>query len=340
MGDGRKLKHDVLELLRIRAVQQVEKGESPEAVMKALGLTRGCIYRWLAQYRSGGVKALLAKPLDGRPQKLNEEEVRWVAETLLSRCPLQMGFVHALWSREMVSEAIRGKYGKKLSITSVVRLLKRLGLEHRKPLFRAFQQNPALVQGWADREYPLLRRMACRENADIFFADETRVLAPFCKGAMKGGIPALRTRGGRLYISMLSAVSARGKVWFMVRRGSPDADGFCDFLGRLLHNRSRALFLVLDGYPLHRSAKVRRFVRSTGGALQLFFLPPHPPGGEGGLEARRGARKGHRFDADQPDWPGLSGWSAWGTGVSGTPGSSRAKQVTSTKDTKTPERPS
>jgi hypothetical protein len=36
--DGRKLKHSVLEALRIRAVQQVEQGESPEVVIMALGI--------------------------------------------------------------------------------------------------------------------------------------------------------------------------------------------------------------------------------------------------------------------------------------------------------------
>ncbi|MBZ0156186.1 MAG: IS630 family transposase [Alphaproteobacteria bacterium] len=321
MEDGRKLKHDVLELLRIRAVLQVESGESPEAVIKALGLTRGCIYRWMAKYREGGIRALKAKPLDGRPLKLSEEEVRWVFETLLSRCPLQLEFAHALWSREMVSDMIRERYGIKLSITSVGRLLKRLGLEHRKPLLRAFQQNPALVQEWVDREYPTLKRMALRDDAEIFFADETRVLTPFCRNTTKGGAPALRTRGGRFSISMLSAISSRGKVWFILRRGTTNANGFCDFLGRLLHNRSRKIFLVLDGYPVYRSSKVRKFVLSAGGALRLFFLPPYSSG--------IGDRTGHPYYTE---------WPVWGIGRGGLLRSSRVKNGSSAKDTGAPAR--
>jgi hypothetical protein len=42
--DGRKLKHDTLEELRIRAVKQVEAGESPEIVIQALGFHRSSIY--------------------------------------------------------------------------------------------------------------------------------------------------------------------------------------------------------------------------------------------------------------------------------------------------------
>lgn len=37
---------------------RVEAGESPEVVMKALGLTRPRIYEWRAKCREGGIEAL------------------------------------------------------------------------------------------------------------------------------------------------------------------------------------------------------------------------------------------------------------------------------------------
>jgi transposase len=69
--DARKLDHATLEALRIRAVRSVQDGESPEAVARALGVTPRAMYRWLALYRGGGWNALKAKPLAGRPPKLN-----------------------------------------------------------------------------------------------------------------------------------------------------------------------------------------------------------------------------------------------------------------------------
>ena len=56
--DGRKLRHEALEQLRINAVLRVEAGESPEVVIKAIGFERACIYRWIAKYRFGGIDAL------------------------------------------------------------------------------------------------------------------------------------------------------------------------------------------------------------------------------------------------------------------------------------------
>jgi len=58
-NDGRKLGRQTLEELRIRALQRVEAGESPETVIAALGLTRPRIYEWIAKYREGGVEALV-----------------------------------------------------------------------------------------------------------------------------------------------------------------------------------------------------------------------------------------------------------------------------------------
>jgi transposase len=73
--DGRKLSHATLEAIRIRAVRQVEKGQSPEDVIRALGFCRACIYNWIAKYCEGGVDALRAKPVPGRPPKLNGRQL-------------------------------------------------------------------------------------------------------------------------------------------------------------------------------------------------------------------------------------------------------------------------
>ena len=69
--DGRKLDHKTLEQLRIRAVRQIEQGAHPEDIAQALGMTRAAVYSWLAKYRQGGLEALRAKPVPGRPPTLS-----------------------------------------------------------------------------------------------------------------------------------------------------------------------------------------------------------------------------------------------------------------------------
>jgi transposase len=63
----------------------------------------------------------------------------------------------------------------------------------------------------------------------------------------------------------------------MVVPGKVAAAQFCEFLRRLVYKAPRPIFLILDGHPVHRSAKVKDFVKSLDGKLELFFLPPYSP---------------------------------------------------------------
>src|SRR5271165_5339776 len=121
--DARKSDHATLEALRERAVRRVHEGESPEVVARVFGIGRTAIYRWLAEYRRGGWGALKAKPLFGRPPKLDGKKLQWVYSMVTQKNPLQLKFVFALWTREMVAKLIKDKFGVTLSANSVGRLL-------------------------------------------------------------------------------------------------------------------------------------------------------------------------------------------------------------------------
>lgn len=69
----------------------------------------------------------------------------------------------------MILELIRQKFNVKLSEVSAGRLMKRLGFSPQRPLYRAWQQNPALAKAWRAQEYPKIAARAKREGAMIFF---------------------------------------------------------------------------------------------------------------------------------------------------------------------------
>lgn len=71
-SDARCLDHQVLQALRERAVVAVEKGYTVDHVAAIFGLNRRTIFRWIADFRVGGMEALLARPIPGRPRKKDQ----------------------------------------------------------------------------------------------------------------------------------------------------------------------------------------------------------------------------------------------------------------------------
>ena len=278
--DGRKLNRKTLEEIRIRAIKQVEAGESPEVVIKALGFHRSQIYEWLALYREGGFEALKMKKAKGRESKLNGQQLQTLYQIITSKNPIQLKFEFALWTRAMIRELIRKEFNVRLSDVSVGRLLRKLGLSPQKPLRRAYQQDEAKVKHWQEKGYPEIQKLAKREKATIYFGDEASVRSDYHSGttwAPVGQTPVVETTGARFSVNMISAVSAKGGLRFMTFSGKMNADKFIEFLERLIYRAPRPIFLILDGHPVHKSKKVRAFVDKTGGKLRLFILPPYSP---------------------------------------------------------------
>ncbi len=278
--DGRRLSHKTREEIRIMAVQRVEAGESPEDVVRALGFHRSCIYEWLAKYREGGVDALRTRKISGRPPKLNGKQLQRIYDLVTRKNPMQLKFEFALWTRAMVRELIRREFGVRLSEVSVGRLLKKLGLTPQRPLRRAYQQNPEAVEKWLKEDYPEIKRSAKKEGAEIYFADEAAVRSDFHSGttwAPRGKTPVVRKTGARFSVNMISAISGKGKLRFMIIDGRLTADVFIEFLRRLAKDAARPVYVIVDRHPVHRSAKVRKFVESQDGRLRLFFLPSYSP---------------------------------------------------------------
>lgn len=278
--DFRSYSHGALEQLRRGAVRRVEAGESPEEVAAGLGINRRTIYRWLAAYHYGGEDALAAKPIPGAPPKLDAKQMARLARMIRDKSPQQFKFEYALWTLSMIRDLIAMKFEVKLSEVSVGRLMKRLGFTPQRPLYRAWQQNPELVQSWQESDYPKIAKRAKKEGALIFFADEAGIRSDNHAGttwAPVGQTPVVKATGARFGFNMLSAVNSMGHFRFMTVEGTVTATVFREFLKRLIAGMDRKIFLIVDGHPTHKAKLVRQFVADNCDRIELFLLPPYSP---------------------------------------------------------------
>ena len=285
--DGRKLDHHTLEVLRLRAVDQVARGVPAAEVgagLTAVGIHPKTIYTWLAKARAGGRQALLSRSAPGPRRKLSDTQLRELADLIITTDPRDHGFPVALWTREIVRQLIEARFGVPLTVASVGRTLHDLGFSAQRPLYRAEQADPAAVARWKQVEYPRIAAQAKAAGGTVYFIDEAGVRSDYHAGTTWAPVaqtPAVRSTGARFGLNMISAISARGALRFSVLAGTLTGARFIGFLQRLIPDAQRAgagpVFVIVDGHPVHRATAVDRFVASTHGALRLYRLPAYSP---------------------------------------------------------------
>jgi transposase len=278
--DGRIFDHQTLEAIRLMAIERVREGESPADVIASYGFNRTTIYKWLNGAARSGDEALRSTPATGRPHRLTPAQEQQVFRWVNGRDPRQYGLDFGLWTRAIVAQLIEQKFGIKLGLTAVGKLLAKLGLTPQKPLQRAYQRGPEAIEQWQRERSPALARQARQEKADIFFWDESGFRADAVHGktwGVRGQTPVVERPGQWQSISAASAVSAKGGFWFCTYAGALNADLFVVLLRKMMRHRKRPVHLVLDGLPAHKKACVREYVESTKGKLTLHFLPGYAP---------------------------------------------------------------
>jgi transposase len=81
----------------------------------------------------------------------------------------------------------------------------------------------------------------------------------------------------RIARRMISAVSNRGLMRFMLYKGALNADRFIAFLRRLIKDAGRKVVLIVDNLKVHKAGKVQAWVKSHAHESELFYLPSYAP---------------------------------------------------------------
>jgi transposase len=281
-SDFRSLASQAQEAIRFKAMGALQAGRSKTEVARIFGVSRQAIHIWIAQRKKSGTQALRAKrrgrPVGGR---LNARQEKTIVRLITDHCPDQLKLPFYLWTREAVGELIACRFGVKLSVWTAGRLLARWGFTPQKPTRQAFEQDSKAVGSWLMRRYPAIRALARREKATVFWADEMGLRSDHAAGrsfSPRGQTPVILGTGQRFGCNLISAITNRGHLQFMVFKNRFTVAVFLKFLRRLLRqNRRRKIFLILDSHPVHLAKAAARWLKRHRAMLRVYFLPAYSP---------------------------------------------------------------
>jgi transposase len=279
--DTRCLSPDAQEDLRFRVVQALRGGMKKSLAARTFGVSRTSIDRWLTIVELGNITSLKSKPR-GRPKgtRLAPHEAATTVRLITDRCPDQLKLPFALWTREAVQQLLAERFGLDVSVWTVGRYLAKWGLTPQKPLRRAYERDPVAVQRWLDEEYPAIGQQAKAENAEIHWGDQMGLRSDHQTGTSygrRGQTPVIPGTGQRFRCNVMSTITNRGELSFMVFQQNFNGAVFLRFVRRLLRLRRRQVLLIVDRHPVHLSTEVKRWLAGHAKRLQLFFLPGYSP---------------------------------------------------------------
>jgi len=280
--DARKISPQAQEALRIRIVDAVTNGMKQKDAARFFQVAVGTVNRYMRQFRKDGKNGLLSKK-QGRPKGsgiLKGWQAAQISKAIKDKCPDQLKMPFYLWTRDAVAELIKRRFNIKISIWSVGRYLSRWGFSPQKPIRRAYERDDQVVQKWIDAEYPKIKIQANLENAEIHWGDEMGMRSDHQAGrtwGLKGETPVVKISGKRFSCNMISSITNKGKLYFMVFEENFTVPVFLKFLKRLIKQSNQKIYLIVDGHPVHRAKKVKAWVDQHSEKLNLLRLPPYSP---------------------------------------------------------------
>jgi len=267
--------------IRSQVVRLKKQGKTGKEIEEITGVRQSRISEIWKAYQQRGAASLTPQKT-GRKKGdwlLTREEQRQIRHAIIDNAPEQLKLAGCLWTRQKISDYIKREHRKTVPLRSVTNYLKLWGLTCQRPTKRAYAQDDVRVKSFQEKEYPAIAARAKTENADIYWGDETGVsnTANYERGfSLKGRPPVLKVETKKERVSMISAITNRGSVRFMLYE-TMTQQTLIDFMRRLVSDAPRKVFLILDNLRVHHGKKTAAWLEKNKDKIEVFFLPPYAP---------------------------------------------------------------
>lgn len=273
----------VYELKKV-ALRLRRKGKEVKEICELTGLADKTVRMAFEAYDADGINAIKPKKRGRKAEEkrtLSAEQEQEIITLLVDHDPAQLKLKGCMWTRGSVKELIKQKYGVTMPNRTVGEYLRRWGFTVQRPARREVNQKPEQVEAWLNEEYPAIHRKAKAENAEIFWGDGTAVqnVANYVRGyAPKGQTPVVKVQAKKMHINMISAISNRGELRFLLYSEAINSQRLIGFMEALIKTANgRKVYFILDNLRVHHSKQVSQWVEDHKDEIALFHLPPYSP---------------------------------------------------------------
>ena len=271
---------DIGMVKRVSALLGLSRQESAEAIAQETGCSVSSIYEWLKKLVYEGVAGLKVNWRGGRRSKLKKAHKMRLAE-LIKAGPQAAGFDCGGWNAAMLQQLIEREFGVLYNVHYVAELLGHLGFSFQKARFVSDHLDEAKRQAWLNEVWPTVLAQAKAAKGLLLFGDEASFAQWGSLGytwAVRGQQPLIKTTGKRKAYKVFGLIEFfSGRLFYLGLQGKFNAQSYTHFLTTVLDQTTRPLFLVQDGAPYHRSAKVKQFFAQHAQRLTVFQLPSYSP---------------------------------------------------------------
>ncbi len=131
---------------RILGVANALDGMSREDAARSAGMDRQTLRDWVLRYNAHGLDGLADRPREGRPPVLEAAEKAELLEIVLAGADPETSGLSA-FTRDDLVRICEDRFGKRLHVTSMGRILRELGLSRQKTRPSHPQKDPAAQPG-------------------------------------------------------------------------------------------------------------------------------------------------------------------------------------------------
>lgn len=281
--NARELSQEEQYQIRKSIVRMSKQGKSNLEIAQALDVGERHVRNVKRVYAKEGIAGIKPKKRGrrtGEKRVLSAEQEKTIQTMIVDKNPEQLKLPGCMWTRNNIRDLIKRLYKIDIKLSTLGYYLARWGFSVQRPIKRARKQDEKQVDAWLNEEFPGISARAEEENAEIFFGDESGIqnTANYAKGyAPVGKTPVVCVESKKMKINMLSAISKRGKLRFILYKDNMTSDKLIDFMRRLVRDTDKKVFFVLDNLRVHHSKKVAVWLEKHKHEIEVFFLPPYAP---------------------------------------------------------------